>query len=308
MSGLPDALFDPDDWLEQGTPLPVGSGGIAGPADELELDETRVLLTDEQGLRSRKVHLHSADKAHYARYYADIVGTGMKRAYGGPLAWVELFAGPAQLYVVEEGRYRPGSPVEALGIRDPFDHYVFCDLDPECVHSLNARVGSQPGVHVLEGDANSAALHDAIASVVPRNALVVLYADPEGLDFDFSSIRYFADRYKHLDLLINFPVRGVIRALRAGHEQKASRVLDHPAPKELIEKRAKRDWGPSVRDYFERRLRGLEYDQFETQVINSHSRRSPLYDLMIASREEKAVQFFREAIKRGPDGQMSFEV
>jgi three-Cys-motif partner protein len=307
MSGLPDALFDPDDWLEPGTPVPIGSGGIAGPADELELDETRVLLTDEQGLRSRKVHLHSADKAHYARYYADIVGTGMKRAYGGPLAWVELFAGPAQLYVVEEARYRPGSPVEALGIRDPFDHYVFCDLDPECVHSLNERVGGQPGVHVLEGDANSAVLHDAIATAVPRNALVVLYADPEGLDFDFSTIRYFADRYKHLDLLINFPVRGVIRALRAGHEHKASRVLDHPSPKELIEKRAKRDWGPSVRDYFERRLRGLEYDQFETQVINSHSRRSPLYDLMIASREEKAVQFFREAIKRGPGGQMTLE-
>lgn len=307
VSGLADALFDPDDWLEQGAALPVGSGGIAEPADELELDENRVLLDDEHGLKSRKVHLHSADKAHYARYYADIVGTGMKRAYRGPLAWVELFAGPAQLYVVEEARFRPGSPLEALGIRDPFDHYVFCDLDSECVRSLNERVGGRPGVHVLEGNANSAALHDAIPAVVPRNALVVLYADPEGLDFDFSSIRYLADRYKHLDLLINFPVRGVIRALRAGHEKKASRVLDHPQPARLVDKRAKADWGPSVREYFERQLRSLGYDRFGTEVIRSHSRRSPLYDLTLASRDPRALDFFKKATNRGPDGQLSLD-
>jgi three-Cys-motif partner protein len=308
MGDLPDALFDPDDWLEAGTPVPVGAGGIAGPADDLELDENRVLLDDSQGLKSRKVHLHSADKAHYARYYADIVGTGMKHAYGGPLAWVELFAGPAQLYVVEEGRYRSGSPVEALGVRDPFDHYVFCDLDPECVHSLRERVGGQPGVHILEGNANSSALHDAIAAVVPRNALVVLYADPEGLDFDFSTIRYFAERYKHLDLLINFPVRGVIRALRAGYAEKASRVLDHPAPLRLIEKRPRVDWGPSVREYFVRQLQGLDYDQFATEVIRSHRNRTPLYDLTLASRDTRALDFFEKATNRGPDGQMTLDV
>jgi hypothetical protein len=209
-----DALFDPNDWLEADTLVARGAGGLAAPAgEELGLDEKRVLVDDDEGLKSRKVHVHSADKAHHAHYYADIVGTGMKKAYGGPLAWVELFSGPGRLYVVEEERFRAGSPVEALSIRDPFQHYVFCDLSDACVASLEARVGGRPGVHVLQGDANAADLHDRVASVVPRNALVVLYADPEGLDFDLDTVRYFADRYKHLDLLINFPVRGVIRAL-----------------------------------------------------------------------------------------------
>jgi three-Cys-motif partner protein len=267
-----------------------------------------VLVDDDEGLKSRKVHIHSRDKAEYAHKYADIVGTGMRNAYGGPLAWVELYSGPGRLKVVEESRFRPGSPVEALGIRHRFDHYVFSDLEPECVDCLNQRVGAELGVHVLDGDANSAALHDRIAAIVPRNALVVLYADPEGLDFDLDTIRYFADRYKHLDLLINFPVRGVIRALRAGYEGKASRVLGHPAPIELIEKRAKYEWGPSVRTWFERQLQNMGYREFETQVINSHNKRSPLYDLVLASRSKRATQFFREATKRGPGGQYTLDV
>ncbi len=166
-----DALFDPDDWLEEGTPIATGASRFPSASDdELALDEKSILVPDDEGLKSRKVHLHSADKAHYAHYYADIVGTGMKRAYGGPLAWVELFSGPGRLRVVEEDRFRAGSPVEALRIRDPFQHYVFCDLFPECIESLEARVGGGPGVHVLEGDANSAELHDRIAAIVPKNA------------------------------------------------------------------------------------------------------------------------------------------
>jgi three-Cys-motif partner protein len=304
-----EALFDPDDWLEDDTPIVCGAGGLpTSPGDELALDEKRVLVDDDEGLKSRKVHVHSADKAHFAHYYADIVGTGMKTAYGGPLAWVELFSGPGRLYVVEEARYRAGSPVEALGIRHPFQHYVFCDLSSECIASLEQRVAARPGVHVLQGDANSAELHDRIASIVPRNALVVLYADPQGLDFELDTIRYFADRYKHLDMLINFPVRGVIRALRAGHEGKASRVLGHATPLDLIHERSRADWGPSVRTWFERQLRNMGYDQFATEVIKSHSKNSPLYDLVLASREPKAVQFFNEATKRGPRGQYTLDL
>jgi hypothetical protein len=38
-------------------------------------------------------------------------------------------------------------------------------------------------------------------------------------------------------------------------------------------------------------------------VIRQHEKRVPLYDLMIASRSEKATKFFREALLRGRDGQ-----
>ena len=226
----------------------------------------------------------------------------MKNAYPGPLAWVELFCGPGMLYVKDLDQFKPGSPLEALGIRDPFDIYVFADLDNRCVGAMQARVGGNPRVSVLSGDANTAVLHDRIVAAVPRDALVVLYADPAALDLRFDTIRFFAERYKHLDLLLNFPGPGIVRALRAGHEGKASHVLNHPAPIELIGPTSGRP-GVSLREWFERQLRTLGYEHFAAEVIRLHEKNTPLYDLMLASREAKATRFFAEAQRRGPGGQ-----
>ena len=268
--------------------------------EALALDRETTLVASPDGLLARAVCLHSLDKAHYAHYYADIVGTGMKTAYPGPLAWVELFSGPGLLYVKDLAAFKPGSPLEALGIRDPFDIYVFADLDERCVGALEQRVAGRG--HVLRGNANSAALHDRILALVPRNALVVLYADPAGLDLHFDTLKFFASRYQHLDLLLNFPVPGIDRALSAGHVEKASRVLNHPAPIELIGPGSGRP-GASLRQWFERQLGTLGYDQFEAQGIKLASKNVALYDLMLASRQRRAKEFFREAIKRGPGGQ-----
>jgi three-Cys-motif partner protein len=275
---------------------------------EVELDARRQLVNGDDGLPARLVALHSADKAHYVRYYADIVGTAMTKAYPGPIVWIELFAGPGQLYVRGLRQHKLGSPLEAMGIPRPFDIYVFADLDPKCVDALKIRVGNRAGVHVLQGDANNPDLHDQIAALVPRNALVVLYADPAGLDLDFSTLRYFAERYRHLDLLVNFPVPGVVRALLAGYDVKAARVLDHDAPLELIGPTSGRSGTSSLREYFGNQLKArLGYNHFDVIQIRLHSNNSPLYDLMLASRESIAMEFFTKAKNRPPGGQVTFD-
>jgi three-Cys-motif partner protein len=268
----------------------------------LKLDREASLVPAPDGLWARKVCLHSRDKAHYTHYYADIVGTAMKTAFPGPLVWIELFSGPGMLYVKDTDKFEPGSPIEALDIRDPFDTYVFADLSPDCTDSLKRRVENR--AEVISDNANSPALHDRILSLVPRNALVVLYADPAGLDLDFSTVKFFADRYPHLDLLLNFPVPGIDRALSAGQEAKAARVLNHPSPVELIGPGSGRPGTVSVREYYERQLRGLGYTEFPpAQVIRLHGKNAPLYDLMLASRNPRAKQFFMEAVRRSPGGQ-----
>jgi hypothetical protein len=116
---------------------------------------------------------------------------------------------------------------------------------------------------------------------VPKNALIVLYADPAGLDLDFNTLRFFAERYKHLDLLLSFPVPGVDRALSAMQAKKASKVLNHAEPIKLL---ASPNARTSIREWFERQLGALGYDQFCTQQIRLHANSSPLYDLMLVSR------------------------
>lgn len=287
------------------------SAALAGGhgLDGLSLDRKPSLVAgSDAGLPARRVCLHSRDKAHFARYYADIVGRAMQTAYPGPLVWIELFAGPGELYVEDLGKFMPGSPVEAVTIPVPFNKYVFVDLDPKCVEALKVRVGEDGDrVHCLQGSANSPDIHDAIVQLVPKNALVVLYADPEGLDLDFDTIKFFARRYKHLDLLLNLPIPGIDRALSAKQEAKASRVLNHPAPVELIGPASVRS-RQSLREWFTSQLTGLGYTEFDSTVIRYGQTKSPLYDLMIASRAPQAIKFFGEAKKRGPGGQYTLDL
>lgn len=308
----PAHLFDPT-GLERPTPPPFSPAsdeavGAAVALDRSPQRRTPQLVRAPDGLPARRVALHSSDKAHYVRYYADIVGKSMTKAYPGPIAWVELFAGPGLLYVDPTQTFRHGSPLEAVGIDAPFDIYVFADLDSTCTDALRTRLGDRADTHVLTGNANSAELHDRIAALIPKNALVVLYADPEGLDLHFDTIRYFADRYLHLDLLLNFPVPGVFRALKAGHQEKAGKVLNHDAPLDLIGPTSGRP-GISLREWFERQLGQLRYDQFDAICIRLDEKNSPLYDLMFASRERVAKKFFNEAKTHGPGGQyaMTFD-
>jgi three-Cys-motif partner protein len=251
------------------------------------------LVVDDEELFSRAVSLHSAEKAYCARTYAEIVGTAMGRKW--KLWWIELFAGPGRLYVRETGEFVPGSPIEAMLIRRPFDGYVFADLDPACAESLRRRVGDGRSVHVLRGDANGADLLDRIAAIVPKNVLVVIYGDQAGLDLGWPTVQFFIDRYRHLDLLLNLPTEGVVRALAAGYETKAATLLDHPAPRQLIETPGRK--GPPVRDWYCRRLSAEGFDQIETRAIQIRGRRRDLYDLLMASRNPLAPKFFHEALE-----------
>jgi three-Cys-motif partner protein len=251
------------------------------------------LVPGDDMLFSRLVSIHSLVKAAAARAYAEMVGI----AIGGkrPLWWIELFAGPGQLLVRDTGVYAPGSPVEALSIRRPFNGYVFCDLNPACTESLRRRIGDDPRVTILRGDANSAEILTQIAEIVPRNALVVAYIDPEGLDHAWPTNKFFIDRYPHLDLLLNLPVSGIVRAVGAGHSKKASSVLDIPDAVRALGSYGS-DRGDVIRDYYCRRLEAEGFNQIHGTTIKLRSKNVDLYDLLLASRHPLAKKFFEAAV------------
>lgn len=275
------------------------------------------LVPDDEQSLSRIIQLHSEDKDHYAHYYADIVSSAMAGKFPA-LAWVELFAGPGRLWVQPRNAYVDGSPVRAMKVRKPYDIYVFNDLDPQCIGALEPRVRTRENVHVLNEDANAQAVTDYLIATIPQRSLVVLYGDPAGLDLHFGTLARLAAHFPHLDLLLNSPVKGVIRALRgeagraaaAGQTSpadvgKAAAVLGHNDPMSLVATGTNRMWGPTIRNWYENRLRGIGYEHFATQVINLHGRNVAIYDLMIASRNPRAIEFFGQAVQRGPGGQYS---
>jgi three-Cys-motif partner protein len=327
---MPDPLFHEQMSLEyvsrqsdaQGTQVVVSQLRSASRFhDPVRMGASREhqLIADDQGSLSRIIQLHSEDKDHYAYYFADVVSSAMSGKFP-VVVWVELFAGPGRLWVEPRTAHVDGSPVRAMNVRRPFDLYFFNDIDPQCITALEPRVrrGRKDAVHILNEDANSRVVTDYLIGHIPRTAMVVVYGDPAGLDLHFETLARLAAHFPHLDLLLNFPVKQIIRALRGqaarvalpgepvpADVRKASAVLGHPTPMDLISSGTNRTWGPTIRQWFENRLRGIGYAYFETEVIKLHRRNVPIYDLMIASRNELAVQFFNEAVKRGPRGQYS---
>ena len=295
-------LFDPDAYeAPSAQPAEDDFGAIADA-----VREERSLVPGPDGRPARVIHLHSLDKAYYVRFYADIVAKAMKQRWRDQIAWVELYSGPGTLWVKEQKTFMDGSPLEALGIKKPYGIYAFADLDPRCVEALDARIAEKHpdlrnDVHIFQGDANSPELHDQLVSVLPKNALIVLYADPAELNFHFETIKFFADRYEHLDLLLNFPAAGVVRALAAGHDAKAASVLGHAEPLALIGPTSART-NVSLSQFFEGKLRGLGYEHFASEPIKN-SKNSAIYDLMIASRDPRAKDFFEKALARSRAGQ-----
>jgi three-Cys-motif partner protein len=252
------------------------------------------LVVDEaEMLFARAVSFHSSVKAYYARRYAEIVGTAMRSKWY--LTWVELFAGPGKLYLRDRDEFVPGSPLEALAIARPFHRYVFSDLDLACVESLRRRIGKRDNVHILQGDANSPELLVELAKLIPtKNSLVVLYGDPAGLDLKWDTVQFFIDRFKHLDLLLNVPITGVVRAVAAGYDEKAGALLGHPDPRALYDASAP-DKGVAYRDWFRRKCAAEGFTQLEAIRVSLRGTNRDLYDLALASRNPLATKFFREA-------------
>ncbi len=267
------------------------------------------LLAASDGTVVRLVHTHSRKKAKKVAFYAEVVSAAMTVKWPS-LWWVELHAGPGLLFEAETRELLNGSPLDALHVPKPYSGYVFVEYDASCAAALRERVRGFPNVHVIQGDCNSATVHDRIRSIVPTNALVVMYADPEDLDdLDFQTVRFFSERYLHLDWLINFPVAGAVRYLRAGNSERAVKLLDHPNPRELLEHCSGRTYGPSLSEYFRRQLKAIGHAcRYETIYLDIKN--VPLYDLFFATKDTsgRAIDFFDKACGIKASGQRTLDL
>jgi three-Cys-motif partner protein len=263
-------------------------------------------VPDDDGLYARPVKPHSARKAHMVHRDLDTVTRAMRRQWFD-VHYIELFSGPGVLLDEGTGRSVPGSPLEALSIPEPFESYTFSDYSPRCAEALRQRVAGHPNVRVLCGDANDLVHLQAVVAPIPRRHLVIAYLDPEGLDLHFATIRFLADEFRTIDLLINFPVSGIHRALRAGYFDGAARTLDHPNPSALLtgdEGRVTQ----AIRNWHSERLQELGFEHITRRVVRVEANNSPLYDVVLASRHPRAVQLFNTANRVDLGGQLGLSL
>jgi three-Cys-motif partner protein len=108
-----------------------------------------------------------------------------------------------------------GSPVRALSIEPPFDHYVFIDKNRENVRSLAALKEQFPdrNIEPVPGDANDALLEVCSRLNSHRLNRAVVFLDPFGLSVRWATIELLAAT-KKVDLWYLVPVDGMSRQIK----------------------------------------------------------------------------------------------
>lgn len=146
-------------------------------------------------------------KQNFDLYYLDgFAGSGASMAKSNPDEALELG-------LVETELIAKGSPVRALNVEPPFDHYIFIDKKESNIASLRAEItGHRNAERVLfkPGDANKAI--SEFCSLLQRNRLAraVVFLDPFGRSVNWETVVSLANTEK-VDLWYLVPVHAMSR-------------------------------------------------------------------------------------------------
>lgn len=142
-------------------------------------------------------------------YYARLFATSMKNTWQCRV-YIDLFSSSGLSKIKGSGRIVPASPFYVLDLPDPFDFYIFCDIDSEKIETLHGRVQEYfPDANAFFhlGDSNSSI--SEIVRKIPMHSrgykvlsfcLLDLY---RLADLKFDTIKDLSDKF--VDFLILVP-------------------------------------------------------------------------------------------------------
>jgi three-Cys-motif partner protein len=299
-------IFHGYDEAPQGWSSPVKPPPTDLSAPQLPLLTGSGLIPEgESGALARAITPHSLRKQDRIVRYVKTVSTAMAKRWD--IWWLDLFAGPGAVYERHDSIFRPGIPMQVADqLRNPLDGYVFNDLSEDCVNSLRRRFSDRSNITIGQGDANNRAHLEALIAQIPREALVIAYLDPQGLDLHLATIRFLAWRFRYIDILVNLPVQAIDRAISANAVRPVRNVIEHPEPTQLIEGGRT---ASNIREWFLGKLAGMGYSRNLSvgETIRSENG-VPQYDLLLASRSPTAGKLYRRANQGNSDGQRGFEL
>jgi len=117
-----------------------------------------------------------------------------------------------------------GSPVRALKVDPPFNHYHFIDLDGQKTDYLQETTKGLSNVTVHNGDCNELLKTKILPGLTFQNyrrGLCIL--DPYGLDLNWEIIE-MTGKSGAIDLFLNFPIMDMNRNTLWHHQEKVSAV------------------------------------------------------------------------------------
>ncbi len=250
------------------------------------------------------------DKHRLVSLYEILFSTGMKRKWEKRV-YIDLFSGPGVVRVRGTKKFLWSSPLLALQVKDPFDDYIFCDVNADALDALSRRVKKffpYANVSYVHGDCNENA--EEICSKIPMpsresKVLSFCFVDPYDLSVKFSTIRKIAERF--VDFLI-------LLALGMDANRNLQHYLD-PTNHKIDEFLGLGDWREKwaeqisknnfqlprfLAEAYAKQMQTLKYLPVafhQMKQVRSDLRNLPLYHLALFSRHSLAYQYWDDVLK-----------
>lgn len=267
----------------------------------------------EDDLICPEVGSWTEEKHRHVSIYATQFATGMKASWD-ELVYVELHAGAGLSRIRGTSRVIPGSPLRALGLKDPFGKYVFCEENEERLEALKFRVKKYaPHANVAYVPGNCNEVIESILKEIPlgskqRTVLSLCFADPFDISLKFNTLRKLSVRF--IDFLVLLALHSdANRAYKRYVMEDASKVDDFLGSKTWRERwRTAEAGGVSfprfLAEEFALSMHGLDYIRTpieKMKLVRSDEKNLPLYYIAPFSRNQLAYKFWDGALEYGTD-------
>jgi three-Cys-motif partner protein len=270
---------------------------------------------EDDGLYMPEVGPWSDVKYRLISNYAEMFSTSMRKKWDKRV-YIDLFAGAGRATIKDTKEIVLTSSLLAMGVTHPFDRYVLCDSDAQCVDALRTRVADHYPNHdvvYLAGDCNDTV--DEVLERVPRfskNCRVLSFCvvDPYNVsNLKFETIKKLSQIYA--DFLVLIPSH-----MDANREQttyldpKSTSISDFVGrPHWRDDHRGyRRQFGTFVVDQFGQSMKdlGFIYEGPGAEVLVKLPKKNvKLYYLAFFSKSKLGMKFWNEAQKYSDD-QMGF--
>ena len=174
---------------------------------------------------------------YYIPGYLNILGKDHRVAY------VDLFSGPGLNKIGPNRVPIPGSPMIAVmhpGTKRRFQYYVTSEIDAARRDALEARIRSwrdkdgaalgDDEFQVCRADAND--MVRTLPAVLAEHEVdhCLVFIDPEGFEFGWTSMETLVRGVPFSDLIINFPSAGLVRNFGASSDATWSTIREFIGP------------------------------------------------------------------------------
>lgn len=263
--------------------------------------ETLPTLMDD-GEETPAVGEWSEQKYQLVRTYANLFARGTRKKWKYRV-FIDLFAGAGRARL--ERGIVPSSSFLALGVTEPFDRYIFCDLDLDALRCRVERDYPKADARFILGDVNANV--DDVVRNLPAHApgagvLSLCFADPFSFgNLKFATIRTLAERYMDFLVLIPAGYDGNRNQHRyfTGESEKLDEFLgdsDWRAVWDQETRMGRRSFSEFVIDQFGRRMKTIDFqyrDVGDAVAIRLPGKNVLLYVLVLFSRSELGKKFWK---------------